>query len=98
MVTFTPVQRESLAGRPRIPIPEPIKAWLEKTYAANEMCVLPIDEDDIPEFLRLCTLYAKRKGLTIQSVIGPTTDDGKVELQFRMKAKRSYQFRRTEKS
>lgn len=88
MVTFTPVQRQSLAGRPRVPIPPRLQAWLDKTYDTGTECTIEMPEADIPEFLRLCRLHALHRGLTIAAE--ECLQDDKQVLVFRMKDKRRY--------
>lgn len=92
MVTFTEVERETLAGRPRVPIPDQLQQWLEQTYESRTMCALKVPTDDVGEFLRLCRLHAKHRGLTIQAEYV----DREQLLRFRMKDKRPYRWRNRE--
>ena len=88
MVQFLPVTRESYAGRAREPIPPPVRALLDRTYQTNTMARVPMPEDEASEFLRVCRLYAKHRGLTIQAAI---LDGDQVDV--RMKRKRPYRRR-----
>lgn len=88
MVTFTPIKRPSLAGRPRVPIPPKLQAWLDQTYSSGTECTIAMPEHDVPDFLRLCRLHATHRGLTIAAY--ESLQDGAPALVFRMKDKRTY--------
>lgn len=94
MVTFSPVKRQSLAGRPRVPIPQRLQAWLDKTYDTGTECTIEMPDDDIPDFLRLCRLHATHRGLTIAAE--GSTHEGRPALTFRMKDKRGYRRKTTQ--
>lgn len=86
---WTNAPRETLAGRARTPIPEPMQAWLTESYRLGQLCHLPVPVEDQPEFLRLSRIFAARRGLTIQYRTYET-DEGEAMLAFRMKDKRPY--------
>jgi hypothetical protein len=94
MIAFQP-DTDNRTTRVRVVVPAPVREALEHTYANDCVGVLPYEEKtDADELVRLCRIYAQRRGLKLH-VEYATTDDGQNVLRLKMRKKRTYTKRST---